>query len=127
MQSLIPIINLSCLLLHAGSGSIIINQMSSELIKANDGVTFRGARVSWTFDEDYRNCNLAVLSISISIIYPATLRRYYIDITFRDNSVELINLVNDCNSGYRFVIIFGQKFSSHRYLDTSTSLFYGGK
>ena len=98
--------------------------MSAELIKANDGVTLYGARVSWTYAHDYRDCNVGTLSVKFEISYPDWSSKYYVDSTFSDNSVELINL--DCNSGYRFVIIYGQIFSSHQYLGR-TSLFYGGK
>ena len=107
--------------------------MRAELIKAKDNVTFRGARVSWTFAEDYSDCNLvAFLQIHVRstrgdhrLLFPDG--RDHIDVTFLDNSTEFTNL--PCNYGYVFGMTYitriERAFSSFHGI--SASLFYGGK
>ena len=98
--------------------------MSAELIKTNDGVTLRGARVSWTYADDYRDCDqIALLRLIVS--YNERRSSFYVDITFNDNSVELNNLV--CNSRHVFSILYNPRINYGGSLGMGTSLFYGGK
>ena len=108
-------------------------QMRAEVIKASDGVTFRGVGVFWTFSEDYRGCT-SVLALRVQVrtvggdhqsLFPDG--RDYIDTTFGDNSTEFTNLA--CNYEYIFQITcnFNVHNSYLYFYPAGTSLFYGGK
>ena len=106
-------------------------QMRAEVIKASDGITFRGVRVFWTFVEDYSSCT-SIVTLAVRVrssggdhqsLFPDG--RDYIDITFGDRSTDFTYLA--CNYEYQFQITYGYNLHSYSYFFHGTSLFYGGK
>ena len=104
--------------------------MSASIITSSDGVTYRGVRLTWTYNSHtYTSCSdysyYRARAYSSSYYY----NRYEIDVTFSQNEVQFLNL--DCNNNYNFDVNVYGVLSSNGYTTSYSNkdvyLFYGRK
>ena len=98
--------------------------LQAEIITADDGVTYRSVRFTWTYDQNYVCSDFSYIRAYVNGQVPLN-RRSYEDITFSTNQVEFLNL--DCNTDYQFYHYFRSGSSYRSYSSGFLYLFYGSK